>query len=171
MPVRNRKELDVRAHCIVRRDIACVFDRILGWRLLRHGKAPLNRILVSPQTANRPLGGDRLNAAISLPMSASEPLIHDPAHADMPHEAAVRHHGPPLPDLPSSGAIGFELARMANHFGEIDHLEEAHAPAEIPKRISRLQRRSFAASERKTVLLRRCKALDRTPPIAAEGSA
>jgi hypothetical protein len=45
----------------------------------------------------------------------------------MPHEVAVTRTT--LPNLPSCKGITFQLAYAANPVGEIDHREEAHAPA------------------------------------------
>jgi len=50
------------------------------------------------------------------------------AHADMPHEVTVikRRRFPPCRHCKG---IRFELAHAAKDVGEIDQLEEAHAPA------------------------------------------
>jgi len=55
-------------------------------------------------------------------------ITHDPAHADMPHEVTVIK-GRRFPTCRHCKGISFELAHAAKHVGEIDHLEEAHAPA------------------------------------------
>jgi hypothetical protein len=53
---------------------------------------------------------------------------HDPAHADMPHEVTVIK-GRRFPTCRHCKGIRFEFAHPAKHVGEIDYLEEAHAPA------------------------------------------
>ena len=50
------------------------------------------------------------------------------ARADMPHEVTVIK-GRRFPTCRHCKGITFELAHAARHVGEIDHLEEAHAPA------------------------------------------
>jgi hypothetical protein len=52
-----------------------------------------------------------------------------PAHADMPHEVTVIK-GRRFPTCRHCKGIRFELAHAAKHVGKIDHLEEAHAPAQ-----------------------------------------
>jgi hypothetical protein len=49
-------------------------------------------------------------------------------HTDMSHEVAVTRTA--LPNLPDCKSITFQLAYAAKHVGEIDHREEAHAPAD-----------------------------------------
>jgi hypothetical protein len=46
----------------------------------------------------------------------------------MPHEVTVIK-GRRFPTCRHCKGISFELAHAARHVGEIDHLEEAHAPA------------------------------------------
>jgi hypothetical protein len=58
-----------------------------------------------------------------LPQSGIYKITHDPAHADMPHEVTV------IKGRRCKG-ISFQLAHAARHVGEIEHLEEAHAPAQ-----------------------------------------
>ena len=58
---------------------------------------------------------------------ASTRFTHDPAHADMPHEVTVIK-GRRFPTCRHCKGICFELAHAARHVGEIEHLEEAHAP-------------------------------------------
>jgi hypothetical protein len=55
--------------------------------------------------------------------------VDDPAHADMPHEVTVIK-GQRFPTCRHCKGVSFELAHAAKHVGEIDHLEEAHAPAQ-----------------------------------------
>jgi len=50
------------------------------------------------------------------------------AHADMPHEVTVIK-GRRFPPCRHCKGIRFELAHAAKDVGEIDQLEEAHAPA------------------------------------------
>jgi len=50
-------------------------------------------------------------------------------HADMPHEVTVIK-GRRFPTCRHRKGISFQLAHAARHVGEIDHLEEAHAPAQ-----------------------------------------
>ena len=54
-------------------------------------------------------------------------ITHDPAHADMPYESQGRC----FPTCRHSKGIAF-MAHAARHVSEIDHLEEAHAPAQKP---------------------------------------
>jgi hypothetical protein len=56
-------------------------------------------------------------------------ITRDPAPADMPHEVTVIK-GRRFPTCRHCKDISFELAHAARHVGEIDHLEEAHAPAQ-----------------------------------------
>ena len=63
-----------------------------------------------------------------VPQSGIYTITHDPAHADMPHEVTVIK-GRRFPTCRHCKGISFELAHAARHVGEIDHLEEAHAPA------------------------------------------
>ena len=57
-----------------------------------------------------------------------EPASNPDPHADMPHEVTVIS-GRRFPTCRHCKGISFELAHAARHVGEIDHLEEAHAPA------------------------------------------
>ena len=50
-------------------------------------------------------------------------ITHDPAHPGMPHEVTVIK-GRRFPTCRHCKGVTFEVA----HVGEIDHLEEAHAP-------------------------------------------
>ena len=59
-----------------------------------------------------------------VPQSGVYKITRDPVHADMPHEVTVIRGR----RFPSKG-ITFELAYAAKHVGQIDHLQEAHAPA------------------------------------------
>ena len=63
-----------------------------------------------------------------VPQSGIYTITHDPAHADMPHEVTVIK-GRRFPTCRHCKGVTFELAHAARHVGEIDHLEEAHAPA------------------------------------------
>jgi hypothetical protein len=63
-----------------------------------------------------------------VPQSGIYTITHDPAHADMPHEVTVIK-GRRFPTCRHCKGIRFELSHAAKHVGEIDHLEEAHAPA------------------------------------------
>jgi YjzC-like protein len=63
-----------------------------------------------------------------VPQSGIYTITHDPAHADMPHEVTVIK-GRRFPTCRHCKGISFELAHAAKHVGEIDHLEEVHAPA------------------------------------------
>jgi hypothetical protein len=56
-------------------------------------------------------------------------ITHDPAHADMPHEVTVIK-GRRFPTCRHCKGISFALAHSAKHVSEIDHFEEAHAPAQ-----------------------------------------
>jgi hypothetical protein len=49
-------------------------------------------------------------------------------YTDMPHEVTVIK-GRRFPTCRHCKGISFELSHAAKHVGEIDHLEEAHAPA------------------------------------------
>ena len=64
-----------------------------------------------------------------VPQSGIYTITHDPAHADMPHEVTVVK-GRRFPTCRHCKGISFELAHAAKHVGEIDHLDEAHAPAQ-----------------------------------------
>jgi hypothetical protein len=65
-----------------------------------------------------------------VPQSGIYTITHDPAHADMPHEVTVIR-GRRSPTCRHCKSIRFELAHAAAmHIGEIDHLEDAHAPAQ-----------------------------------------
>jgi hypothetical protein len=64
-----------------------------------------------------------------VPQSGIYTVTHDPAHADTPHEVTVIK-GRRFPTWRHCKGISFELAHAAKHVGEIDHLEEAHAPAQ-----------------------------------------
>ncbi|HEY1431956.1 MAG TPA: hypothetical protein VGF39_10075 [Stellaceae bacterium] len=59
---------------------------------------------------------------------ASTPSPTTPAHAEMPYEVTVIK-GRRFPTCRHCKGITFELAHAAKHVGEIDHFEEAHAPA------------------------------------------
>jgi hypothetical protein len=63
-----------------------------------------------------------------VPQSGIYTITHDPAHADMPHEVTVIK-GRRFPTCRHCKGISFQLAHAARHVGEIDHLDEAHAPA------------------------------------------
>ena len=63
-----------------------------------------------------------------VPQSGIYTITHDPAHADMPHQVTVIK-GRRFPTCRHCKGISFELAHAAKHVGEIDHFEEAHAPA------------------------------------------
>jgi hypothetical protein len=63
-----------------------------------------------------------------VPQSGIYTISHDPAHADMPHEVTVIK-GRRFPTCRHCEGVTFELVHAARHVGEIDHLEEAHAPA------------------------------------------
>jgi hypothetical protein len=64
-----------------------------------------------------------------VPKSGIYTITHDPGHADMPHEVTVIK-GRRFPTCRHCKGVRFELAHAARHVGEIDHLEEAHAPAQ-----------------------------------------
>jgi hypothetical protein len=64
-----------------------------------------------------------------VPQSGIYTITHDPAHADMPHEVTVIK-GRRFPTCRHCKGISFELAHAAKHVGEIDHLEDALAPAQ-----------------------------------------
>jgi hypothetical protein len=64
-----------------------------------------------------------------VPQSGIYKITHDSAHADMPHEVTVIK-GRRFPTCRHCKGVSFELAHAAKHVGEIDHLEEAHAPAQ-----------------------------------------
>src|SRR5438132_7032810 len=70
----------------------------------------------------------RRDCVTAVPQSGIYTITHDPAHADMPHEVTVIK-GRRFPTCRHCKGISFELAHAARHVGEIDHLEEAHAPA------------------------------------------
>ena len=53
---------------------------------------------------------------------------HDPTHAGTPHEVTAIK-GRRFPTGRHCKGIRFELAHAARHVGEVDQLEEAHAPA------------------------------------------
>lgn len=63
-----------------------------------------------------------------VPESGIYRITHDPQHADMPHEVTVIK-GRRFPTCRHCKGIRFQLSHAAKHVGEIDHLEEAHAPA------------------------------------------
>jgi hypothetical protein len=63
-----------------------------------------------------------------VPQSGVYTITHGPVHADMPHEVTVIK-GRRFPTCRHCKGISFDLAHAAKHVGEIDHLEEAHAPA------------------------------------------
>jgi hypothetical protein len=48
----------------------------------------------------------------------------------MPTWRETTAQGPALPTCRHSKGVAFELAHAAIHLGEIEHLEEAHAPAQ-----------------------------------------
>ena len=58
-----------------------------------------------------------------VPHSGIYTITHDPAHPGMPHEVTVIK-GLRFPTCRHCKGVTFEVA----HVGEIDHLEEAHAP-------------------------------------------
>src|ERR1700757_2449770 len=66
-----------------------------------------------------------------VPQSGIYTITHDPAHADMPHEVTVIK-GRRFPTCRHCKGISFELAHAAKHDGEIDPLDEAHAPVPDP---------------------------------------
>ena len=55
--------------------------------------------------------------------------VYDSVHPDMPHEVTVIK-GRRFPTCRHCKGITFELAHAARHVGEIDQLQEAHAPAQ-----------------------------------------
>jgi hypothetical protein len=63
-----------------------------------------------------------------VPQSGIYTITHDPAHAGMTHEVTVIK-GRRFPTRRHCKGVTFELAHAAKNVGEIDHLEEAHAPA------------------------------------------
>jgi hypothetical protein len=63
-----------------------------------------------------------------VPQSGIYTITHDPAHTDMPHEVTVIK-GRRFPTCRHCKGILFELAHAARHVGEVDQLEETHAPA------------------------------------------
>jgi len=65
-----------------------------------------------------------------VPRSGVYRITHDPVHADMPHEVTVIKGRRHFPTCRHCTGITFELAHAARHVSEIDHLKEAHAPAE-----------------------------------------
>jgi hypothetical protein len=64
-----------------------------------------------------------------VPQSGVYKITHDPLHADMLHEVTVIK-GRRVPTCRHGKGITFELAYAAKHVGEIDQLQEAHAPAQ-----------------------------------------
>jgi hypothetical protein len=72
------------------------------------------------------LDADYPDTGVNLPRRNT--ITHDPTHADMPHEVTVIK-GRRFPTCRHCKGIRFELSHAAKHVGEIDHLEEAHAPA------------------------------------------
>jgi YjzC-like protein len=64
-----------------------------------------------------------------VPQSGIYKITQDSAHADMPHEVTVIK-GRRFPTCRHCKGVSFELAHAAKHVGEIDHLEEALAPAQ-----------------------------------------
>jgi hypothetical protein len=62
-----------------------------------------------------------------VPQSGTYTTTYDAADADMPHEVTVIGGGR-FPTCRHCKGVRFELAHAAKHVGEIDHLEEAHAP-------------------------------------------
>ena len=64
-----------------------------------------------------------------VPQSGIYTITNDPAHADTPHDVTVIK-GRRFPTCRHCKGIRFELGHAARHVGEIDHLEEAHAPAQ-----------------------------------------
>jgi len=63
-----------------------------------------------------------------VPQSGVYKVTHDPVHADILHEVTVIR-GRRFPTCRHCKGITFELAHAAKHVGEIDHLQEEHAPA------------------------------------------
>jgi hypothetical protein len=63
-----------------------------------------------------------------VPQSGIYTITHDPAHTGMPHEVTAIK-GRRFPTCRHCKGVRFELARAAKHVGEVDQLEEAHAPA------------------------------------------
>ena len=64
-----------------------------------------------------------------VPQSGIYTITQDAARADMPHEVTVIERRR-FPTCRHCKGISFELAHAAKHVGEIDHLEEVHAPAQ-----------------------------------------
>jgi hypothetical protein len=64
-----------------------------------------------------------------VPQSGVYTIIHDPVHADMPHEVTVIK-GRRFPTCRHYKGLSFELAHAAKHVGEIDHLAKVHAPTQ-----------------------------------------
>jgi hypothetical protein len=63
-----------------------------------------------------------------VPPSGIYTITREPVHADMPHEVTVIK-GRRFPTCRHRKGIKFHLAHSAKHVSEIDHFEEAHAPA------------------------------------------
>ena len=62
-----------------------------------------------------------------VPQSGIYMITHDPAHPGMPHEVTVIKRRR-FQTCRHCKGVTFEVAHAAKHVGEIDHLEEAHAP-------------------------------------------
>jgi hypothetical protein len=63
-----------------------------------------------------------------VPQSGVYTITHDPVHPDMPHQVTVIK-GCHFPTCRHRKGISFHLAHAAKHVSEIDHFEEAPAPA------------------------------------------
>jgi hypothetical protein len=63
-----------------------------------------------------------------VPQSGVYKVTHDPVHSDILHKVTVIR-GRRFPTCRHCKGITFELAHAAKHVGEIDHLQEEHAPA------------------------------------------
>jgi hypothetical protein len=64
-----------------------------------------------------------------VPQSGIYTITHDPAYAGMPHDVTVTRGRRFLTCRHCKG-VRSELAHAAKHVGEIEHLAEAHAPAQ-----------------------------------------
>ena len=63
-----------------------------------------------------------------VPQSGIYTIVHDPVHADMPHEVTAIK-GRRFPTCRHCKGVKFQIGHPAKHVSEIDHFDEMHAPA------------------------------------------
>src|SRR5689334_16961428 len=122
--------MEIRHHAAAAQSEAGLRQKLsIGWRAtLRRNAARSTRLTHYRQVCWEDRMAQDYKPGEIVPQSGVYRITHDPAHADMPHEVTVIK-GRRFPTCRHCKGVRFELAHAAKHVGEIDHLEEAHAPA------------------------------------------